>query len=153
MMRKPFEVEFKIDSNVLAILFICWKFKFPAADFLTFYQMYGVNSLFIFKALSCNKRITLNDNAFTNILEECKKLHKQILAGISLNIKIKQLEVKVKSGGLIDEDIPEHPILKLEEFSEDFQLFIKYLVKNVNNIFSETFTLKLSTRDLYQQIK
>ena len=29
-MSKPFEIEFKVDAIKLAILFMCWKFKFPA---------------------------------------------------------------------------------------------------------------------------
>lgn len=153
-MNKPFCVSFKIDAKLLALLYICWKYKFPISYFLSFYEMFGAESLFILKALACTKRITLNDNAFANLIEESRKFHKQILTGISTNLKIKQLEAQVKGGKLIDEDIPEKPEINLEEFSEEYQDFIKnYLMKNVDNIFSEQCNLKINTRDLYQNIK
>ena len=153
-MNKPFSVEFKIDAKILAIIYVCWKYKFPLSYFLSFYEMFGAHTLFILKALACNKRITLNDNAFANLIEESRKLHKQIITGISTNLKIKQLEAQVKMGKLIDEDIPEEPELELNGFSEDYRKFIElYLLKNIKNIFSETFVLGLNTKDLYQQIR
>ena len=152
-MNKPFEIEFKIDAIKLAILFMCWKFKFPVSYFLTFYQMYGKQVLFIFKAIACTKRITLNDSAFTNIIEESKKLQHQILKGISTKIQIAKLEALVKNGRLIDEDIPEQPKLDLSEFSEEYKKFIQtYLLKNIVNIFSDTVVLKVGTKELYNQI-
>ena len=152
-MSKPFEIEFKVDAIKLAILFMCWKFKFPVSYFLTFYQMFGKQILFIFKAIACTKRITLNDSAFTKIIEESKKLQHQILKGISTKIKITQLETLVKNGKLIDEDIPEQPKLDLSEFSEEYKKFIQtYLLKNVSNLFSDTIILKVGTRELYSQI-
>lgn len=153
-MDKQFEVNFKVDGKILALLFLCWKYKFPISYFLTFYEMYGAQSLFILKALACTKRITLNDNAFANIIEESRLLHKQILTGVSTNIKIKKLQSEVKAGKLIDEDIPEKPELNLDVFSEDYKDFITtYLIKNVDEIFTEHFVLKLNSRDLYQEIK
>lgn len=153
-MNKPFEVEFNVDAKILSIIYICWKYKYPLSYFLSFYEMFGAQTLFILKALSCTKRLMLNDGAFTNIIEQSRKLHNQIIKGISTNLKIKTLELKIKSGKLIEEDIPEHPTLNLSEFDEEYSQFIReYLVKNVVNIFSETFTLKLNTRDLYQALK
>lgn len=153
-MGKPFELSFKIDAKILAIIYICWKYKFPLSYFLSFYEMFGAQTLFILKAMSCTRRITLNDSAFANIIEESRTLHKQILAGISTRIKIKQLEGLVKSGQLIDEDIPAQPEINLNAFSDDYKDFLSgYLLKNVDNIFSETMILKLGTKELYQQLK
>lgn len=153
-MGKPFELSFKIDAKILAIIYICWKYKFPLSYFLSFYEMFGAQTLFILKAMSCTRRITLNDSAFANIIEESRALHKQILAGISTRIKIKQLEGLIKSGQLIDEDIPAQPEINLNAFSDDYKDFLSgYLLKNVDNIFSETMILKLGTKELYQQLK
>lgn len=149
-MEKQYEVEFKVDAKILSIMYVCWRFKFPLAYFISFYEMYGAQTLFILKAMICTKRIALNDNALANLIEESKKLHHQILKGISTNIKIKQLERIVTSGGLIDEDIPERPELNLEEFSEEYKEFINnYLLKNVKNIFAENMVLCMDTKDLY----
>lgn len=149
-MKKPYEIEFKIDAKVLAIIYVCWKFKFPLSYFLSFYEMFGVQTLFILKAMACTKRITLNDNALANIIEESKKLHLQIIKGISTNIKIRQLEALVRGGNLIDEDIPEKPTIDLNEFSDDYRVFVeKYLLKNIKNIFAENVVLKLGTKELY----
>ena len=148
---KPFEVQFSIDARILAVLYMCWKFKFPASYFLSFYESYGAQTLLIFKALACNKKIALNDNAFANIIEDSKKLHKQILKGISTKFKIKQLESMVKAGKYVDEDIPEHPEIDLGEFTEDYREFISsYLLKNVKDIFSEILTLRLGTKEIYK---
>lgn len=153
VMSKPFSIEFKVDAKILAIIYVCWKYKFPLSYFLSFYEMYGAQTLFILKALACTKRITLNDNAFANLIEESRKLHKQIISGISTKLKIKQLEAQVKAGKLIDEDIPENPELDLNDFSEDYREYIElYLLKNIEDIFSEKFKLRLNTKDLYQQI-
>jgi len=149
-LKKPYEIEFKIDAKVLAIMFVCWKFKYPLSYFLSFYEMFGVKTLFILKALSCTKRITLTDNALANIIEESKKLHLQIIKGISTNLKINQLEALVRNGNLIDEDIPERPTIDLNEFSDDYRTFVdKYLLTNIKNIFSENVVLRLSTKELY----
>lgn len=154
VVAKPFEVQFHVDAKILAIIYICWKYKYPLSYFLSFYEMFGAQTLFILKALSCTRRITLNDNAFASLIEESKKLHLQIIAGISTNIKIKQLEAQITRGRLIDEDIPERPSIDCSEFSEEYAEFItSYLLPNVKNIFSETMTLKLGTKELYQQLK
>lgn len=149
-LRKPFEIEFKLDAKILATLYICWKFKLPISYFITFYEQFEEWTLFIFKAMICSKKLALNDNALANIVEESKKLHLQIVKGISTNIKIKQLEALTKAGKLIDEDIPERPEINLYEFSDDYREFIeKYLFKNIKNLFSENVILKLGTRELY----
>jgi len=153
-MSKPFEIEFKLDAKILAIIYVCWKYKYPLSYFLTFYEMFGNQTLFILKAMACTKRLVLNDNAFAALLEESRILHKQILTGISTNKKIAQLENQVRNGKLIDEDIPERPSLDLSVFSEEYKEFIKdYLQKNIRNLFAENVVLRLGTRELYQQLK
>lgn len=153
-MSKPFTINFKVDGDLLALLYICWKYKYPISYFLAFYELYNKTALFVLKALSCNKKIALNDNTFASLIEESRVLHNQIIAGISTNLKIKRLESQVRLGRLIDEDIPEKPTLNYKVFSEDYKEFVKdYLVKNVDNIFSETLTLHIGTKELYQNIK
>lgn len=153
-MAKPFEVQFHVDAKILAIIYICWKYKYPLSYFMSFYEMFKEQTLFILKALSCTRRITLNDNAFASLIEESKKLHLQIIKGISTNLKIRQLEAQVKQGRLIDEDIPERPTIDTSEFSEEYAEFVnEYLLPNVKNIFTETLTLQLGTKELYQQLK
>lgn len=152
-MVKPFEVQFHVDAKILAIIFICWKYKYPLSYFLSFYEMFGAHTLFILKALSCTRRITLNDNAFASLIEESKKLHLQMIKGISTNLKISQLEKKVTRGQLIDEDIPERPAIDYSVFSEEYADFIKtYLLPNVKTIFTDNLVLRLGTKELYQQI-
>ena len=90
-----------------------------------------------------------------NIIIDVKDLKKsfgdlQIIKGISTNIKIRQLEALVRGGNLIDEDIPEKPTIDLNEFSDDYRIFVeKYLLKNIKNIFAENVVLKLGTKELY----
>lgn len=152
-MDKPYSVTFNLDAKILSVLYICWKYKFPLSFMLTFYEMYGEQSLFIFKAMACTKKITLNDNTFIKIIEESRNLNNQILKGISTNLKINTLTNKVKNGKKIEEIIPEKPVINITEFSEDYKKFIsEYLVKNIKNIFSEKIELKLNTADLYAEI-
>lgn len=149
-MNKEFSVKFQINAKMLALIYICYKYKFPLSYFLSFYEMFGEKALFMFKAMSCTKRISLNDNAFIKIIEESKLLYKQILTGISTNIKIDKLTRLVKAGNKIKDTIPEAPELNLSVFSDDYKQFIEdYLLKNVVNIFAETHELYMNTNDLY----
>lgn len=153
-MSKPFSITFKLDAKILAIIYICFRYKFPLSFMLSFYEMYGEQSLFILKAMSCNKKINLNDTTFIKILQESKLLHKQILSGISTNLKRNNLINQVKNGRLITEMIPDCPEINLKEFSQEYSQFISnYLLKNVKNIFSEEIELMLDTIDLYEEIR
>lgn len=154
-MYKQFSVKFKLEAPILALLYICYKYKFPAAYMLSFYEMYGKQSLFILKALSCTKKLNLNDNAFIKIIEQSKQLHKQIIAGISTKMKINRLQARVKAGAKIEEPIPEQPIIDSTTFSDpDYREFIdNYLLKNIHNIFSETIELQLDANDLYCELR
>lgn len=150
---KPFSITFKLDAKILAIIYICYKYKFPLSFLLSFYEMYGEQSLFILKAMSCTKKISLSDNTFTKIINESRNLYKQILLGISTNIKRNKLISQVKNGKVITEVIPDCPEINTSEFSDDYKYFIeKYLVKNVKNLFSEEIELHLDTNDLYNEI-
>lgn len=150
---KPFSVTFKLDAKILAIIFICFKYKFPLSFLLSFYEMYGEQSLFILKAMACTKKISLSDNTFAKIIEESRLLYKQILSGISTNIKRNQLISQVKNGRLITEMIPNCPEISLCEFTDDYKQFIKqYLIKNVKNLFQEEIELMMNTTDLYCEL-
>lgn len=150
---KPFSVKFKIDFKLLAILYVCYRYNFPIAYFISFYQMYGAQALFVLKALSCNKKISLNDATFLKIITDSKQLHTQIIEGVSTNIKIKQYDIAKRNGYKIKEERPEDPKLNLESFSDDYKGFIqKYLQKYITNIFSEVWELNYDTQDLYVEI-
>ena len=149
---KP-SVTFKLDAKILAIIYICFKYKFPLSFLLSFYEMYGEQSLFILKAMACTKKISLSDNTFAKIIEESRLLYKQILSGISTNIKRNQLISQVKNGRLITEMIPNCPEISLCEFTDDYKQFIKqYLIKNVKNLFQEEIELMMNTTDLYCEL-
>ena len=153
-MDKQFSVKFKLDPIILALIYICYKYKFPAAMMLSFYEEFGKKSLFILKAMTCAKKITLNDNQFIKIIEESRVLYKQLLTGISINMKRKQLENMVKNGKQIKEQIPERPHVNLTVFSDEYSEFIEdYLQYNLDNMFSEEPSLKLNTTDLYSELK
>ena len=150
---KPFSVTFKLDAKILAIIYICFKYKFPLSFLLSFYEMYGEQSLFILKAMACTKKISFSDNTFAKIIEESRLLYKQILSGISTNIKRNQLISQVKNGRLITEMIPNCPEISLCEFTDDYKQFIKqYLIKNVKNLFQEEIELMMNTTDLYCEL-
>ena len=153
-MKKPFSVQFKLDARILALLYICYTYKFPASYMLSFYEMFGAQSLFILKAFSCTKRTPLPDNVFIKIIEESRLLHKQILTGISTNIKRKQLETQVKSGKKIDGEIPELPVIDTSVFTmQEYKDFVEdYLLKNIPNVFTNNPTLYLDSEDLYSEI-
>ena len=121
---------------------------------LSFYEEFGKKSLFILKAMTCAKKITLNDNQFIKIIEESKLLHKQLLSGITINMKRNKLENMVKNGMKIKEQIPDKPHVNLTVFSDDYSEFIEnYLQYNLDNMFSEEPALKLNTTDLYSELK
>lgn len=150
---KPFSITFKLDAKILTIIYICYKYKFPLSFLLSFYEMYGEQSLFILKAMSCTKKIPLSDSTFAKIIEESRLLYKQILAGISTNIKRSKLISQVKNGNLITEIIPDCPEIELKDFTDDYKQFIsQYLIKNVKNLFKEEIELMLDTKDLYCEL-
>lgn len=153
-MDKQFSVKFKLDPIILALIYICYRYKFPAAMMLSFYEEFGKKSLFILKAMTCAKKISLNDNQFIKIIEESKVLHKQLLTGISINIKRTRLENMVKNGMKINEQIPDRPHVDLTVFSDEYSEFIEnYLQYNLDNMFSEEPSLKLNTTDLYSELR
>lgn len=150
---KLFSIKFKLTFDILAILYICYKNKFPAVYFITFYEKYGPQSLYVFKALACGKKMALNDNAFTKVIEESRLLQQEILRGISINIKREKLACILKNGGTLKEPIPDYPQINLTLFSEDYANFIEnYLICNTSDIFSDEIQLWLDTKDLYEQL-
>ena len=117
-----FTTYFELNSHILAMLYLCYKFKFPIAYMITFYENYKDSAFFVFKAMACKKQIALNDLTFAKIFEESRKLYKQIL--------VKEI--------------------KPEEFSERYKEFIEnYLLKAIPNIYDETVALSMTTEELY----
>lgn len=136
-MDKPFSARFKMNSKILAIIFICYKHKLPLAFMLSFYEMYGDNSFFAFKAMACIKRIPLNDNTFTKILQESRLLYKEILRGVSELIDDKNCK----------------PQINLDLFSPEYAKFInEYLLHNISNIYSTYVELKMNCQDIYEEL-
>jgi hypothetical protein len=151
---KPFSITFKLDAKILAVIYICFKHKYPLSFLLSFYEMYGEQSLFILKAMSCAGKLKLTDNAFAKLIEESRLLYSQILKGISINIKRNKLISQVKNGKLITEIIPNCPEIDLNDFTDDYKQFItNYLEKNVKDLFKEEIELMLDTTDLYSEIR
>ena len=117
---------FSLNAHILTIMYICYKFKFPFSLMLTFYENYGDNALFVFKALACKKQIKLNDAMFIKIVEDSRKLCYQIFDGE----------------------------IKKEELSADFQDFVdNFLFKYVDNIYEPLIRLNLTTLMLYEGLK
>lgn len=148
-MSKIYSVQFSLNAKLIALIYICYKHKFPLQFMLSFYEMYGDTSLFALKALTCSRKTRLTDNEFIKIMEESRRLYSQIQRGISINLKRKQ----IKLGIIKDEEMPAAPKLDYLGFSESFNLFIdEYLLKNIDDIYAPTISLKMSTEDIYSEI-
>lgn len=149
-MNKNFSVNFELNAKLLALLYICYEYKFPLSFMLSFYEMYGDNSLFVLKAISCFKKIKITDSILINALEESRKLAKEIARGISVLLKVDELE-KLPEDKRLD-SIPEYPTINLSLFNESYKKFIEnYLLINIDNIYNQKISLKLNSRDLYEE--
>ena len=147
-MNKLYSVEFTLNAKLLAIIYICYKYKFPLQFMLSFYEMYGDGSLFALKALTCSKRMTMSDAELVKILDESRRLYKQIQNGISINRKRKQIEL-----GYLKEEMPELPKIELLGFSVSYSEFIeKYLLVNIEDIYAPQVKLKMSSDDIYSEL-
>lgn len=93
-MQKPFVVRFKTDEFLLASMYLCYFNKIPLDLLMAMYEKFGKHSLFFFKALACKGYIRVSDKQFYKILEDCKKLNKQIRAK---NIVYDDYDDKMKS--------------------------------------------------------
>ena len=150
---KPFKVTFKLDAIILAILYTCYRYKYPASYMLSFYEMYGRQALYILKVISCDKKSPINDSILLKIIEESRLLYKEIISGITVLKKIESLSYKVKNGVKIDEIIPDKPHIDTNKFSPEFKDFIEnYLTKNISDVYSPEVELALDTKDLYYEM-
>ena len=148
-MNKPFTLKFELNSKLIALLYICYKYKFPLSFMLSFYELYGDKSLFVIKAMACTSKLNMSDAIFINIIQESRSLYKEILSGVSTLLKINQL----KKDKADETTIPDEPNIDTTKFSSSFKDFIEnYLMKNIKNIYAETVSLKCNTRDLYEEI-
>lgn len=151
-MSKDYITKFRLNAKLIAIIYICYQYKFPLSFMLSFYEMYGDNSLFALKAFACAKKLSLNDNVFTKIIEESRTLYRQILAGESRMIEINNIIKHNKAEGT-NLSLPEKPVLNSAGFTDPFRKFIdEYLLVNIDNIFAPQVSLKLSTYDLYEEL-
>ena len=80
---KPFSMAFKLDAKMLTLVYICYEYKFPLSFMLSFYELYGDNSIFALKALTCCRKIKLTDSGLMKILDESRILYKQVVKVIS----------------------------------------------------------------------
>lgn len=141
-----FSATFRLNSKILALLYICWYYKYSMSIFITMYEMFKDMSLFALKAMSVDKKIKLTDNTFIKIMQESSKLYLQILKGVSVNDKIKKLTLHNPD----NEVIPDRPKINLDEFSEDYKRFIvEYLLENIPDIYAEYVKLPFGSEDLY----
>lgn len=153
MYEKAYKVRFELSSKLLAIMFICYRYNFPISFMLTFYENYKDFSLFVFKALSCNKKIPLNDSAFHKVLEESKLLYKQILRGASSRIERNQI-INYNKCASFKKPVPNLQHINPNDFSDKYKEFIEqYLLVNIKDIYAEEVELKLSAIDLYEGIE
>lgn len=147
--EKPFSTRFKIDAKILTLIYICYEYKFPLCFMLSFYELYGDNSIFALKALTCSRKIKLTDSGLMKILDESRLLYKQIVEGMSTIIKINKLKAYNKD----NEEIPELPKINFEVFSNEYKNFLQnYLLENINDIFAPVVKLKMSSDDLYREL-
>lgn len=153
-MTKPFATRFKLDSKILALIYICYKYNFPLCFMLSFYEMYGEYSLFALKAMACTKKLTLNDNNFTKIIEESRDLYKQILSGVSTIIEIDKINKDNKYRTDDNKvELPQYPSIDTSKFSNEYKDFVEnYLLNNIKDIYSPMVELKMSTKDLYEEL-
>ena len=146
---KPFSAQFKLNAKLLTMIYICYEYKFPLSFMLSFYELYGDNSIFALKALTCSRKIKLTDSGLMKILDESRILYNQIIKGIPTIIKIEQLTRNNKN----NDPIPEYPQIDLTPFSEDYKNFLQYyLLENIQDIYSPIVKLKMSTDDIYKEL-
>ena len=149
MGKKLYSAKFRLNSKILALMYICWYYNYPTTVLLTFYETYKDMSLFALKALSTCKKIKLTDNTFIKILQESATLYSQVIKGITNKLKRKQLLTYNPK----NEDIPNEPTLNLEVFSDDYKRFItEYLIENIDDLFAPEVKLNISSEDLYGEM-
>lgn len=150
--KKDYSTRFRLNSKLIAMIYMCYQYKFPLSFLLAFYEMYGDNSLFALKAFACAKKISLNDNTFVKIIEESRILYRQILAGESRILEINSILTHNKNTG-DNLELPEYPTINSAGFSDSFRNFIdEYLLVNIDDIFAPIVTLKFRVQDLYSEL-
>lgn len=121
LMQKPFVVRFRTDEFLLASMYLCYFNKIPLDLLMAMYEKFGKHSLFFFKALACKGYVRVSNNQFYKILEDCKKLNKQIRDG-----KIFR-----------------------ETFDQKMNQFLDYLEANTENLYSYEVRLFFDLEDFY----
>ncbi len=141
-MNKIYATEFKLSAKMLAIINMCYIYKFPASIMLTFYELYGDNTFFALKALTCARKLDLTDTTLVKIIDESNLLYKQIQE------QIRRIDLaKSKNESYT-------PELNLNKFSNNYRSFIEdYLLENIENLYTPMVKLKLSSDDLYRELE
>lgn len=121
LMNRPFVVRFKADEFLLASMYLCFFNKVPMDLLMALYEKFGKHSLFFFKALACKGYVRVSDKQFHKIIEDCKKLYKQIR-----NKKINR-----------------------NDFDEKMNKFIDYLDSNTEDIYAYEIRLFFDLDDFY----
>lgn len=151
-MDKQYSFKFELNSKLLSILYLCYKYNFPLSYMLSLYESFNDKSLFVFKALACKKKVALNDNTFVKILQQSRQLYKQILKGVSTLIEID----KIKRENVFRQEklpIPQFPSIDYSEFNDDYSKFIRnYLLVNIKDIYAQEVELMLTSRELHQGV-
>lgn len=146
MAINTFKARFEICPCIIASIFFCYKFNYPLGIAIAFYEEFGKQALFAYRAVTSIKQVSMNSQLFTRILNESKLLYQEILKG---SAKIIELEKQ----GIVDKESPEYPKINLELFSQDFSDFIKlYLLRYIDNIFAEEVELSISTEQMYEHL-
>ena len=146
MAISTFKAKFEICPCIIASIFFCYKFNYPLAIAIAFYEEFGEQALFAYRAITSIKTVSLNSQLFTRIFNESKLLYQEILRG---SAKIIELEQQ----GVVDKNSPDYPKIDLELFSQDFKEFIKlYLLKHIDNIYAEEVELSMTTEQMYEHL-
>jgi hypothetical protein len=146
MTINTFKLKFELCPCIIASIFFCYKFKYPIAVAISFYETFGEQALFAYRAVTSLKTVTLNSQLFSRVLNESKLLYQEVLKGVA---KIIELE----KNGKVDKSSPDYPKIDLELFSQDFKDFIKlYLLKNIDNIYAEKVELSVTTEQMYEHL-
>lgn len=120
-MQKPYVVRFRTDEFLLTSMYLCYYNKIPLDLLMAMYEKFGKHSLFFFKALACKGYIRVSDKQFYEILEDCKKLNKQIR-----NKKIVH-----------------------SEYNDKMKAFINYLETNTVNLYDYEVRFYFDLEDFY----
>ena len=128
--NKAYKLKFALNAKLLAIIYLCYKYNFPLSYMIAFYELYGDKSLFVFKALACNKKIALNDSTFEKILNESRKLYKQILRGSYSRIE-RNNTIYYNKNSTKKKPVPNIEHINPDAFCDKYKEFIESYLRHI----------------------